>query len=76
MSLRRRWQGPLIGPFSEHGGDRIHGVVDDDRIVPFGQPLSDVDTVHDPLGFHDVDFISCILGEVLVGLGTVEALRC
>ena len=51
-------------------------MVDDDSIVPFRQPLSGVDAVHDPLGFHDVDFVSCVLGQVLVGLGTVEALRC
>ena len=49
-------------------------MVDDDRIVSFRQPLSGVDAVDDPLGFHDVDFVSCALGEVLVGLGTVEAL--
>ena len=37
-------------------------MVDDNRIVPFRQPLSDVDAVHDPLGFHDVGFVSCVLG--------------
>ena len=49
-------------------------MVDDNRVVPFRQPLSDVYAVHDPLRFHDVDFVSCVLGEVLVSLGTVEAL--
>lgn len=51
-------------------------MVNDDSIVPFRQPLSDVDAVNDPLWFHDVDFVSWVFGQVLVGLGTVETLRC
>ena len=51
-------------------------MVDDNCIVPFRQSLSSVDAVHDPLGLHDVDFVSCVFGQVLVCLGTIEALRC
>jgi len=74
LSSWRWWQRPLIGPCSEHRSDRTHRVVDDNRIVPFRQPLSDVDAINNPLWFHDVDFVSCVLGQVFVGLGTIEAL--